>query len=248
MKKTQLKKLISNNAHWTINKHLARQIGLIETLILQHLVDLQSVFERSEIFQSQLEMAEELGITEYSIKQAIPKLQSFGLITVEKKGIPYKNYYTVNEENVKVLIFTDNLTSEVDPPNQLVEGISKLNSTEQLVENIISSELDPTYSEVDPTNLAVENIPAITNNTTNNTLKKIETKNTTAGNSGNLQNISKKILDILIDTESDIQNYNKAIEDYNELGGIDGISEIMKWDSTQKQNWNKQIHNVYAIK
>ena len=226
MKKTHLKTFISNNAHWTINKTLSRKIGLIETLILQHLVDLQSVFERNEIFQPIPEMAVELGITEYSIKQALPKLQNLNLITIERKSVGYKNFYKVNEENVKSLIFNDEFTSELNSTHWRVEGKSELDSTSQ----------------------SVENIPAITNNTTNNTLQKIEIKNTTAGSSGNLKNITQKILDILIDTESDIPSYNRAIEDYNELGGIDGVSNIMDWDFAQKQNWNYKIQNVYSVK
>ena len=248
MKKTNLKTFISNNAHWTINKTLSRKIGLIETLILQHLVDLQSVFERNEIFQPIPEMAVELGITEYSIKQALPKLQNLNLITIERKSVGYKNFYKVNEENVKSLIFNDEFTSELNSTHWRVEGKSELDSTSQSVENSLTSELNSTLSELDSTSQSVENIPAITNNTTNNTLQKIKIKNTTAGSSGNLKNITQKILDILIDTESDIPSYNRAIEDYNELGGIDGVSNIMDWDFAQKQNWNYKIQNVYSVK
>jgi hypothetical protein len=65
MAKINLKKIIGNNAHWTVNKTIARQIGLTETLVLQHIIDLESVFKRTEIFQPIPEMAEELCLTEY---------------------------------------------------------------------------------------------------------------------------------------------------------------------------------------
>ncbi len=64
----------------------------------------------------------------------------------------------------------------------------------------------------------------------------------------NLKNIANKVLDVLIDYESDIKKYNNAIDDYNELGGIDGVSEILGWDTTQKSNWNRKIQNVYELK
>jgi hypothetical protein len=64
----------------------------------------------------------------------------------------------------------------------------------------------------------------------------------------NLKNIANKVLDVLIDYESDIKKYNNAIDDFNELGGIDGISEILEWDESVKYKWNQRIHSVYAHK
>lgn len=62
------------------------------------------------------------------------------------------------------------------------------------------------------------------------------------------QNIVSKVLDILIDYDSDIKKYNNAIEDFESLGGIDGISKIMKWDESQKQKWSRRIQTVNSIK
>ena len=62
------------------------------------------------------------------------------------------------------------------------------------------------------------------------------------------QSIASKVLDILIDYNSDIQTYNNAIEDFESLGGIDGIAETMKWDESQKEKWIKRIQTVNSIK
>lgn len=64
----------------------------------------------------------------------------------------------------------------------------------------------------------------------------------------NMKNIASKILDILVDYESDIKKYNNAIDDFNELGGIDGVSEILEWDDSIKSKWNQRILNVYELK
>jgi hypothetical protein len=60
--------------------------------------------------------------------------------------------------------------------------------------------------------------------------------------------ITQKILDTLIDHSVDIKKYNQAIEDYNDLGGIDSIAVSMGWDDDQKQNWKNKILNVYSFK
>jgi hypothetical protein len=249
MAKLNLKKIIGNNAHWTINKSIARQIGLTESLVLQHIIDLESVFRRTEIFQPIPEMAEELCLTEYSVKQAIGKLKSLDLVRVERKSVGFKNFYSVNEEKVIEFISgSGQLTSEVNSTHQSVEGVSELKTTSQSVEYDTTSELNSTLSEVNSVPQRVENNIAITNNTTNNTLQKIYPNNTTAAPDESLENITDKILTILIDTESNSKDYNNALEDFNELGGIDGVGIIMKWDSAAKKNWMTRIINVNAIK
>jgi hypothetical protein len=60
--------------------------------------------------------------------------------------------------------------------------------------------------------------------------------------------IQKSILDILTDYDVDIKKYNEAIEDYNEIGGIDEIAKIMEWDDNQKEKWKQKILNIYSIK
>lgn len=249
MAKINLKKVIGNNAHWTINKTIAKQIGLAETLILQHIIDLESVFKRNEIFQPIPEMAAELCLTEYSIKQAIGKLKSLELLNVERKSVGFKNFYSVNQE--KVLEFmsgSGQLTSELNSTDQRVEGVSELKTTAQRVENELTSELNSTLSELKTSSQRVENAIAITNNTTNNTLQKIYTNNTTAAPEASLENIIDKLLNILIDADSNNKEYNNAIEDYHDIGGVDEIAKIMNWDSSVKRNWLSKIQNINLIK
>ena len=241
---------MGKNAHWTINKTMAREVGLIETLILQHIIDLQCVWSVTEVFQSYSDMSEELGITEHAIKQAIPKLKKLGLISVERKSVGFRNFYKVNEEEILNLMSNPQLTSEVDSTHQRVDPQESVEFNYESIEYDTTSEVDSTMSEVDSTHQWGESDIAITNNITNNKLKKNIIKNTTTNtNSRSDRNIIEKtILNVLIDYDVELNKYNNAIEDYNELGGIDGISDIMKWDESQKQKWSKRIENVYNLK
>ena len=46
-----IERTISNKAFWQINKHLALSIGIRETLLLQHFIDLQSnIFKDADDF------------------------------------------------------------------------------------------------------------------------------------------------------------------------------------------------------
>lgn len=65
---------------------------------------------------------------------------------------------------------------------------------------------------------------------------------------GNTKGITERMLDVLIDADSDDLKYNRAVDDWKELGGINEISEIMGWDALQKNNWNEKVNTIYKIK
>ena len=58
------------------------------------------------------------------------------------------------------------------------------------------------------------------------------------------KNIAEKILDKLIDWKTDAKEYEVALEDFLDLGGIDGMKDIMGWSESVKQKWSNQIKQV----
>jgi len=58
------------------------------------------------------------------------------------------------------------------------------------------------------------------------------------------KNIAEKVLDKLIDWNTDVKDYEGALEDFLDLGGIDGIGNIMGWEEPVKQKWSNQIKQV----
>lgn len=99
-----LKKIIGNQAHWTLNKELVRKIGIAETLVLQHLIDLQENIFENEFYQQIGRIAEELTLGEWKVKECLKTLKEYGLIDIVKKGMPAKNYYKVYGKAVVELI------------------------------------------------------------------------------------------------------------------------------------------------
>jgi hypothetical protein len=65
---------------------------------------------------------------------------------------------------------------------------------------------------------------------------------------GNTKNIAERLLDVLMDADSDDLKYHRAVEDWRELGGIDGVSELLEWDESQKNNWKNKLETIYKIK
>lgn len=99
-----LKKILGNQSHWTLNKELVKKIGIAETLVLQHLIDLQENVFEGEFYQQIDRIAEELTIGEWKVKECLKTLKEYGVIDIVKKGMPAKNYYKINGKAVLDLI------------------------------------------------------------------------------------------------------------------------------------------------
>ena len=180
LKKKLLSKTLGKHAYWTLNKSLVKSIGLESTLILQHIIDLQDAFEKDEIFQSQPAMAEELGISEYSIKTKIPELIKLELINVVKKGVPCKNYYSTNDSKI-IEILLNGLDD-----TKSTDLLGELKSTDSDTEINLSVDTKSTDSDSEINLQLVSNqltsddeiVSTITKNTTNNTTNNNLAKNT----------------------------------------------------------------------
>lgn len=110
-----LKHLLGQNSFWMVNKKLAHVIGLEEAIVLQHLIDLEDSFFKHGGFYQQIErMANDIPLSERKISNIIKKLEEEELIKVERKGIPRRNYYHINQVNILALVTIEN---DDDTPN-----------------------------------------------------------------------------------------------------------------------------------
>jgi hypothetical protein len=180
----QLKKFISNTAHFAINKELALKLGgYDEAVVLQHFIDLQSnLFNNNEFYQQQDRLQAELHLSEYKLKSAINKLKEFNLITVTKKGMPSKNYYYVNFEKVYEFIM---ITSDKLVKNHLTSEV--VSNESQLGENQPTSEVktNPQVKQFSP-NKWGENQLTNTRNKNKKIKQEINDQKTRNNDPGNL--------------------------------------------------------------
>jgi ribosomal protein L9 len=241
----KLKKIIGNQAHWTLNKVLVKELGLRNTLLLQHFIDLsENFFNGDEFYQQRERIMYELHLSEWDVKMALKELKDSGVIFVKRKGMPQKNYYKVNTEKVFSILKEEGLQQERRNPTDLLEVInSEEESSDKLVENYPTSEED--FSQQDGRNSTdqekkQEQNKQEQNKQEQNNIKK-ELNNTNTG-------LIEKILDRITDSELDIKLYFEAIEDFNELGGLEYIASVLNWDSDIKRNWERRITNINTIR
>lgn len=102
-----------------LNKPLLRKIGIAETAFLCELVSQRMRFKQDEFYFTQKDMEDQLWISESTQMRYTKKLQDMWLIKVEKKWIPAKNYYTINDDEIfKIIIWETspaNLTEQATP-------------------------------------------------------------------------------------------------------------------------------------
>lgn len=68
-------------------------------------------------------ICEDLNLSEYQVRQTLDTLKSHGIISVTKKGIPCKNYYTINEDKIiEVLEMQNTKTSSLKTTEQELEN------------------------------------------------------------------------------------------------------------------------------
>lgn len=214
LKRKLLSKTIGKNSYWSLNKQLVRNLGLEATLILQHIIDLQDVFKKNEIFQAQPAMAEELGISEYAVKNKIVELSKAGYINIVKKGVPCKNYYSTNDDKIIDII---------------VNGLDHTKSTDLLVDSIDTIENDVSV-DTKSTDLNISNQPTsdidLVSTITNNTDQEYDINNTT-NNTGISYGICYKYKQKLLDTELDLDEYEEVWEIVNEDIGWNTFKDIL---------------------
>lgn len=94
-----------------VNKKLAHEIGLNETIILSELISLYTYFgDRGELddsgyFYATMEKIEENTTFKRTIQdKAINNLCGLGLVSKVTKGLPAKRYFTIHEDKIQELI------------------------------------------------------------------------------------------------------------------------------------------------
>jgi len=100
-----MKYLLSSTAFLILNKQLARQIGLNAAILLADLISKEEYFINngmtdSWFFNTESNIEEDTTLNPYTQRKCIKILKEKGFIEVKRKGIPAKQYFKINEEQV----------------------------------------------------------------------------------------------------------------------------------------------------
>ena len=104
--KISLKKIIGNESYWTINKALAKRIGLKSTLLLQQFIDLEENYFDGEFYQSETQISKSIDLSNYQIRKCKRILVEHELIIITSKvakgstSISKQDHFTLVKDNI----------------------------------------------------------------------------------------------------------------------------------------------------
>ena len=96
-----ISKLLSTDGYIQVNKALIKKIGLHEAIIIGELCSEYNYWEeqnklKDDMFYSTRENIENnTGLNDHYQRKAIAKLKELGILEVERKDVPAKNYYRI---------------------------------------------------------------------------------------------------------------------------------------------------------
>ena len=108
-----MKHLLSSTAFIVLNKELARSVGLKEAVLLADLISKEEYFISQGMtdgwfFNTESNIEKDTTLTAYQQRRCLKALKDKGLIEVKRKGIPAKQYFKINEQ--QVIKFLNNLS------------------------------------------------------------------------------------------------------------------------------------------
>lgn len=107
-------KLVAANNYISYNKVIAKKFGLEATIVFGELCSIANIYNDKEFYCRKEQIEEDTCLSEDAVRRAIRFLALCGAITITKKGVPCKNYYTINIQAVCDILNNDDWVKPVD--------------------------------------------------------------------------------------------------------------------------------------
>ena len=97
-------RLINRSGYLCYNKDIARLKGVNVAVLFAELINIADMFNGEEFFFEQEKIANDTGLSKYQIQEATKSLVADKVLFIKKKGMPCKNWYTIDIEAILQII------------------------------------------------------------------------------------------------------------------------------------------------
>ena len=139
-----MKHLLSSSAFIVLNKELARQVGLKEAILLADLISKEEYFISKGMtdgwfFNTEANIEADTTLNPYHQRKCIKTLKTHQIIETKRMGIPAKQYFKINEQQVMQIL-----------NNLLVKDSTTINKNKEIriINNTISNRKNDFVFEV----------------------------------------------------------------------------------------------------
>ena len=127
-----MKSLLSSSAFLVLNKKLAQALGLKEAILLSDLISKEEYFLQNGMidgwfFNTEDNIQQDTTLTPYQQRKALKTLKNKQILEIKRMGIPAKQFFKINEE--QVIKFLNNKTlkkSTTNNKNKTIKTNNKL--------------------------------------------------------------------------------------------------------------------------
>lgn len=95
--------LLAKENYIAYHKTLAKVVGVDEAILFGELCSMSNLYGY-EFFCEQSKLMNDTCLTEYRVRNALKNLQKANLVSIKKKGLPAKNHYVLNEDELLKLL------------------------------------------------------------------------------------------------------------------------------------------------
>ena len=124
-----MKHLLSSSAFIVLNKQIAKQVGLKEAILLADLISKEEYFISKGMtdgwfFNTEANIEADTTLNPYHQRKCIKTLKKFKIIETKRMGIPAKQYFKINEEQVMQIL-----------NNLIVKDYTTINKNKEIIIN-----------------------------------------------------------------------------------------------------------------
>ena len=157
-----LNSLCGSDAHWSVNKKLAKIIGIESAILLADLLSKGAYFQNKNeldedgyFFNTRENIENDTTLTPHKQRSCIKILVDLGLLETKEKGIPKKTYYRiVNDKLLKILttgsekikqldVKKFNINKNKDNKNKII----RINNNMATAKNNVQDDIDKLFYE-----------------------------------------------------------------------------------------------------
>lgn len=135
MSKTTILSLLAKQNYITYNKQLAKIIGIDEAILYGELCSISCYNDEEEFAYEQEKLIDDTCLSEYRIRNALKKLIEFKLVEVNKKGLPSRYYYKLNDDSFKKIMQISDESLTTSPIKFDTTGDSNFDTTSIIINN-----------------------------------------------------------------------------------------------------------------
>lgn len=129
MNNTTILSLLAKQNYITYNKPLAKIIGIDEAILYGELCSISCYNNEEEFSYEQEKIIDDTCLSEYRVRNALKKLIEFNLVEVNKKGLPSRYYYKLNDDAFKKIMQISDESLTTSPIKFDTTGDSKFDTT-----------------------------------------------------------------------------------------------------------------------